>query len=361
MSFLSSSPLRSLFLSSLCLCASVVSSWGEEVFPGKRWAVRRPGEVGLDAKQLDAFKGLVGGRGCVVRNGYLVYTWGDAGKRGDVASACKPWYSHFLFKAIESGKLKGVDARVVDVEPRLAKTNAKLGFKDRGITWRNLACQTSCYGVTERPGEAFDYNDYNMALFFDTLFLGVYKSSYKKVDGDVLGPLLTGPLGCEDRPTFLAFGMKDRPGRLAISPRDFARFGLLYLHGGKWKGKALIDPRHVKTALGSPVPARVPRTRGKPAEMIRGQRTIGGGRNQTDHMGSYSFAWWTNGVDRAGKRHWPGAPRNTFAALGHGGKRGLVVMPGLGLVASWNDSRINSPEAEGRAFARLARAVRQDD
>ena len=78
-----------------------------------------------------------------------------------------------------------------------------------------------------------------MALLFDTLFLKAYKSSYARMDADVLHPKLTDLIHCEDNPTFLAFGGKDRPGRLGISPRDFCRFGLLYLHKGKWNGKQL--------------------------------------------------------------------------------------------------------------------------
>ena len=57
-----------------------------------------------------------------------------------------------------------------------------------------------------------------------------------------LHPLLTDLIGCEDNPTFMAFGEQDRPGRLGISPRDFARFGLLYLRGGMWNGKQLTQP-----------------------------------------------------------------------------------------------------------------------
>src|SRR5262245_5891395 len=70
------------------------------VFPGKAWMTRTPAEAGLDAAKLAAFRDLVGGRGCVVRGGYLVSTWGDVAKRGDVASAAKPWYTHFLLQAL---------------------------------------------------------------------------------------------------------------------------------------------------------------------------------------------------------------------------------------------------------------------
>ena len=78
----------------------------QSVFPGRNWTTKAPEQVGMDTAGLKAFSDLVGGRGCVVRHGCLVYTWGDATQRGDVASACKPWFSHFLFKALENGKLE---------------------------------------------------------------------------------------------------------------------------------------------------------------------------------------------------------------------------------------------------------------
>ena len=81
------------------------------VYPGSTWAEKAPAEVGMDAAKLDAVRAHVGGRGCVVRHGYMVYTWGDASQRGDVASAAKPWYSHFLFRAVEEGKIASKETR----------------------------------------------------------------------------------------------------------------------------------------------------------------------------------------------------------------------------------------------------------
>src|SRR5262245_22984942 len=117
-------------MSVLVLLTPVVAVAADPVYPGKTWARKTPAEVGMDAAKLDAFRDHVGGRGCVVRAGYLAYTFGDAGKRADVASACKPWYSHFLLVAVEKGTLKSVDDVVHTWEPRLADLNAKLDHKD---------------------------------------------------------------------------------------------------------------------------------------------------------------------------------------------------------------------------------------
>ena len=356
-------PLRvgaTLKVAAVLLAGVSVALGADMAYPARTWASKAAAEAAMNAAALDAFAEYVGGRGCVVRHGYMVHTWGDAGKRADVASACKPLFSHFLFKAIEDRKITSLDDKVSALEPGLNSLNQKLNHKDRDITWRHLANQTSCYGITERPGAAFDYNDWQVALFWDLLFLKVYGARYDNVDDSVLRPLLTDVIQCEDDPTFVAFGIGDRPGRLAISARDFCRFGLLYLREGNWNGIQLIGKHHVKMAISSALPNTIPRATGVAAEMIPGQRSLGSKvipDNQCDHLGSYSWLWWTNGTDREGKRHWPDAPSDTYGAFGHGGPRAMIVVPSLDVVLSWNDARVEGREMENRALKLLVGAV----
>src|SRR5262249_42570517 len=140
--------------------------------PGASWETRRPQEVGLAPARLDALRDLVGGRGCLARRGFLCYTWGDAARSADVASAVKPVISTLLLMAVHEGKLAGVDDRVADGEPQLRMLN---GGKDAGITWRHLASQTSGYGLIEPPGQAYSYNDYALALYYDQLMEHVFR------------------------------------------------------------------------------------------------------------------------------------------------------------------------------------------
>jgi CubicO group peptidase (beta-lactamase class C family) len=192
-----------------------------------------------------------------------------------------------------------------------------------------------------------------MGLFWDTLFVKVYGASFETVDEEVFHPGLTNILECQDNPTFMAFGIKDRPGRLAISPRDFARFGLLYLRKGRWKGKQLLSREYATMAVMSPLPNSIPRATGKEAEMIPGQRSIGSKRipdNQCDHVGSYSWLWWTNGVGAEGSLHWPDVPVDAYGCFGHGGLRAMVVIPSLDMIISWNDTKIRGAEMENHAL-----------
>lgn len=350
--------MRTTFIAvALCICSLVHAA---PIYPGREWATKPPGEAGLSADALKAFSGSVGGFGCVVRHGTMVYSWGDPARRMDVASAAKPIYSHFLLKAVEDGRIQDVNQPVCEWEPRLKEINAGLGHKDSRITWRHMANQISCYGLAEEPGTAYAYNDWQMALFFDTLFTKGYGAAHATVDAKVLHPLLTDAIGCQDDPTFLAFGEDDRPGRLAISPRDFARFGLLYLRGGRWGDRQLLSEKLAKMAVTSPVPNSIPRAGNKPTEMIPGQRTAGSRvipDNQTDHMGSYSWLWWINGLDRESKRHWPDVPADAFGCFGHGGKRAMVVLPSQDLIVSWNNARIEGRDQENESLRMILDAV----
>ncbi|MCK6500307.1 MAG: beta-lactamase family protein [Nitrospira sp.] len=176
--------------------------------PAAPWPSANPAEVGMDPAALDAFSSHIGGHGCVARGGRLVHSWGEFDKPRDVASACKPVFTHLLLTAAAEGRVPSLDQPLAEWEPRLRELNPDLQFKDRGILWRHLIEQTSCYGLLEHPGTAFAYNDWQMALFVDTLFGKVYGVPWADVDRLILQPRLTEPIGCEDQPTLTA---EDRP------------------------------------------------------------------------------------------------------------------------------------------------------
>jgi CubicO group peptidase (beta-lactamase class C family) len=263
-----------------------------------------------------------------------VHAWGLFTERADIASAFKPVLAHLVYAAVEEGLIGGLDSPVGEHYRDLKDTNESLGYKDRRITWRHLLTQTSGYGVSEEPGAAFNYSDYSTALLADALVHHVYDSSYDRVDGEILSPLLADPIRWEDEPT-LAGDRRSHPGRLRISVRDLARFGLLYLGEGTFGGKKVIDQETIQMAVSSPLPATMPRTAQEEAETIPSQRTIGGGVNMEDHLGAYSYMWWLNLEGPDGKRLFPNAPPDTYASLGHGGRHVLLVIPSLDIVASW--------------------------
>lgn len=341
------------------------SARGNDLWPGAHWELCEPESVGLDRAALDSLAAYMQGRGCVTRHGRMAYEWGDASKRDDIASACKPWLSFFLLLAVEEGLLTSVDVPVVAYMPCLQDLNPSLDYKDRSILFRHLANQTSCYGVSEAPGTAFNYNDWQTALFVEALFQKVFGATPEGYDSDILTPRLSSLLQCEDSPTFYAFGLKDRPGRISISPRDFCRFGYLFLRGGRWQGSRVLSEETVRLLSSTPLPASLSRTKAVEADRCAGAQSHGSQRipdDQCDHAGSYSWMWWVNGTDQDGQRYWPDAPEDSFAALGHkNGQRGLAVIPSLDIVFSWNNTVLGdypeSPAALNEAFRRLVSAV----
>ncbi|MBE9545036.1 MAG: serine hydrolase [Proteobacteria bacterium] len=90
------------------------------------------------------------------------------------------------------------------------------------------------------------------------------------------------------------------------TPRDWARFGLLYLQDGAWQGEQLFSPGWV-TYTTTPTP-------GAP-------------------KGEYGAHIWLNAGSAADPddRRWPGAPRDTFAALGFQEQK-VIVIPSRKLV-----------------------------
>lgn len=318
------------------------------------WNQCEPDEVGLSRAKLLELQTVVGGRGCIVRDSRMTWTWGDIRRSSDVASAFKPLLTTLLLIAVQEGKVSSVDASVAKFEPRLEG-------KDAAITWRHLASQLSGYGLAEPPGRTYAYNDFALALYYDVLIQKVFKEH-----GDViLKTRLAEPLGFEDSYTFEAFGPNNRPGRLAVSVRDFARFGLLVLRQGKWKERQIIRPDLLQMALNNPVPPETPLTSNEEAPMLPGQRSIGGTRNITPvGPGYYSFNWWLNRTNSRGQRLFVDAPPDTIVASGHGGKRMLWIVPSLDLVACWNDSTIDdhdrspgNPATKCNQAARLLRTA----
>ncbi|MBX7209422.1 MAG: serine hydrolase [Verrucomicrobiaceae bacterium] len=291
--------------------------------------------AGLDKEKLDQFANAVRGHGAIIRHDAVAYTWGDPGKPLDIASASKAVYSFLVLKAVEDGLIPGLDQPVVQWMPELASLNAALNHKDTRITWRHLINQTSCYGVREEPGTAFDYNDYQTGFLWMLIFEKLHHTGGTDAIR-VLQEKLFNPTGAADKPSFRPMESNSKLHRLVISPLDLARFGSLFLHDGKWKGRQILSAGHVRLVREQPLPLTLPRTAGLDADMLPGAPSYGGGKNQDDHLGSYSQMWWLNKRDTAGRLLFPSAPGDAMAAIGYGGEKVLMVVPSLDLIISWN-------------------------
>src|SRR6188474_2965370 len=93
--------------------ASVIHA-AEIAFPGAEWETKSPLELGLDEARLDAVARSLGSRGCAIKNGYVVKTWGDQDKKADLYSSAKPVLSTLLMFAVKEGKVKDFDQQLID-------------------------------------------------------------------------------------------------------------------------------------------------------------------------------------------------------------------------------------------------------
>jgi len=207
-----------LFIASWMIVASVAFA-DEVVFPAEHWQTKAPAELGLDAAKLDAVAEALGGRGCVIKDGYVVKTWGSQEEISDWFSSAKPVLSTLLMFAVQEGLVPSVDAKLVD-------SGWPLSEKDRTMTFRHLGAMTSGYARPEAPGAAWSYNDYAIQLYQQTLFDKVFKQSPEEA---VAAPARFGALGLEDG---LKFRKKNR--RISASVRDFGRIAWLWLNHGRW-------------------------------------------------------------------------------------------------------------------------------
>lgn len=316
---------------------------GRPSYPGRSWSWKAPEQAGFSAEKLAEFSAQVGGDGCLVHGGEMIHAWGAIDQRVNAASSIKPIYAFLTYKAIETGRLGSLDDRVADWVPELDDLNAEAGYKDRDITFRHLLEQTSGYGLEEEPGEAFAYNDYATGLLVWALFYRVYDRAPREYDEILNGELLGAALGFEDEPTAISFRVPR--GRIRISPRDQARFALLYLRGGTWRGQRLLREDLFRLALSPPLPDEFPRTSGEEAEHLERVAPIGVGKDEKHHAGSLGHFWWFNDVTPDGDRLLPDAPPGTFMGAGYGGRSAMVVIPELDLVAVWHDACLRTGEA----------------
>lgn len=332
----------------LVICA-IVAAGGREIwrmrrpsFPGKQWSWEAPERAGFSSDKLAEFSKKTGGTGCIVEGGEMIHAWGPIDERLNAASSIKPIYAFLVYKAVENGRLESLDDRVVNWVPEIDDLNAELGYKDREITFRHLLSQTSGYGLEEEPGEAFAYNDYATGLLVWALFYRVYDRLPKEYDDLLAGELLGEALEFEDAPTAISWRVPR--GRIRISPRDMARFALLYLRGGEWKGQRLLREDLFRQAMSDPLPDDFPRTSGEEAEHLANVVSIGGGKDEKHHAGSLGQFWWFNDETPDGNRLLPDAPPGTFLGAGYGGRSAMVVVPELDLVAVWHDVRKSTGE-----------------
>ncbi|MBS9462770.1 serine hydrolase [Flagellimonas sp. 389] len=287
-------------------------------------------------KILGPTKKRGGPAGMILKNGYLLTSWGDT-KRVDMTfSVTKSFLSTMAGLAVDKGLIANIDDNVGDY----IWDGTFDGKHNSKVTWEHLLQQNSdwsgeLWGLKDwadrpqkegglddwkfrklnEPGTVMEYNDVRVNVlsyslthvwrkplpmvlkenFMDKINASTtwrwygYDHAWTEIDG-VQMKSVTG-------------GGHSGAG-LFISTEDMARFGLVFLNNGKWENEQLIGEDWI------------------------GKATMSSGPNI-----NYGYMWWLN---KKGSRHWEGVPEHLFYAAGFGGNFIVIDQKtGLMLVTRW--------------------------
>ena len=335
------------FCYAFSICSPVIALEKKAlVFPGDTWQRATPESQGIDPvrlhEALDYLHANSSGVGTdetvIVRNGYLIWEGPDANNVHEIYSCTKTFTSTVLGLLATEGVLS-VDDYATKYFPSLDDQYPAYAK----IKLSHLATMTSGYNSIKGDGWEFYRRNrpkhHEYVLSFTTpgppLFPAGTSFKYHDPAVHMLGNILTKAAGESLEQIFSEriaerigmrqftwsdYGYRDgilfnnpagTPGKnqggIYSSPRGLARYGLLYLNKGNWKGKEMLDPSFVERATSTQVPVEVK-------------------TKYFDLTGRYGFFWWTNGIKADGMRPWPSAPPKTFAAHG-AGRNFIFVIP----------------------------------
>lgn len=249
--------------------ALVAAPAANGTWPGATWDLVAPESVGLSLSALRSIKTRVQDSlpdvrsVLIVKEGRIAYEeyFGDARASDpvNVKSVTKSVTSALVGIAIERGILPGLDTPVVQwlgdavpasADPRVQHLTLRHVLEMRtGFEWQESGPSTLAWlqsadrvrftlgsRMVAEPGAVFNYNTGASHLLSAVLD--------RAVGGDVRGfadSTLFGPVGMRAGPWAQdARGIREGGSELWLTARDMARFGLLYLRGGRWGDRQVI-------------------------------------------------------------------------------------------------------------------------
>jgi CubicO group peptidase (beta-lactamase class C family) len=312
---------------------------------GADWASVAPAAAGFDPKALAAAVaqaiaeqsvGVIVLRGGRIAAEAYAPNWGPD-KTLQLASAAKSVVSVLIGIAIDQGFIKGVEQSAADFIPQwrgtpkaaitirhLLTMTGGLHFEDLAL--RNIAgdqfALNAAAPIDHPPGTHWAYATPMFHLLYHVVARAVGEPFETYAQRELIGPLGMQHWSWMTSVGQGAAGPVTNYYTAICSTRDFARFGLFALRGGRWQGRQLVSAGYMKAAT-SPSQALNP---------------------------SYGWLWWENaaaGVNASGAEagfRFEGAPRDTFGALGAGGQVAIEV-PSLGLVVVRQGAPPQDPKA----------------
>lgn len=260
-----------------------------------------------------------GPAGIILKNGYIVSSWGDT-KRVDMTfSVTKSFLSTTALLAKSQELIKDFNDPVV----QYVWDDTFKGEHNSKITWKHLLQQNSDWSgqlwggfdwadrppqdqkidewrsrAFHEPGTFFKYNDVRVNVLAYSL-LNVFRMPLPKVlKENIMDPIKASQswrwFGYENSWASID-GLKMQSvsggghsgGGMFINTEDMARFGLLFMNNGKWDGRELISPGLIAEAIRPSIPNP-----------------------------NYGYMWWLNAE---GSRNMADLDKELFYAAGFGG------------------------------------------
>ena len=366
------------------LASAPAAQSGQYFPPAGAWAKKAPAELGLDPVKLAEavtyaqsresnremdfsdqeriFGTLLGSvpniraktNGVVIYKGYVVAEFGDTTWADPTYSVAKSMLATVAGIAVRDGLIKNLDAPVGE----MVKDGGYDSPRNAQITWKHHLQQLSewegtmwgkqdnfigheAFGEGEmkpreqkKPGTYYEYNDVRINRFALSLL-----RAFNKPVPDVFRDEVMNPIGASNTWRWIPYhnswvelngrkvasvsGGTRWGGGMWINSYDMARFGYLWLRGGKWGDKQIIPAAFVKEAL-----------------------TSGGAANSPGN--GYGYLWWLNTTGKG----LVGLPTNAFSANGAGSNT-ITVSPDHDLVVVWRWHQGNAGEFARRVVAAI--------
>jgi len=324
--------MRSHFIVAIVLLLGLQDSGQAQspAFPGKNWQVAdHPEALGWSSEKLRVARAYADtidtAAVMIVADGIVVDQWGETTRKFNVHSVRKSLLSALIGIAEAEGTID-LDATLEDfgIDDRQGLTDSErqatlldlLGSRSGIYHPANLVGEADSARWPERgshaPGTFWHYSNWDFnatgAIFEQETGRGIFEA----FDEEIVKPIGMEDYGPRDGMYEPRSGFGGAQGRsvskypayvFRMSARDMARFGLLYMRGGRWEDQQVVPAEWVE---------RTTRT----------ERAIG-------EYGGYEFFWWI-AID--GKLY-PGVDvgEGAYAAHGAGGHY-ITVMPAYNLV-----------------------------
>lgn len=258
-------------------CADAVLDSSFYAWPGAEWVSTCPGVQNIDSAKLRGMYDYAFAPGrntqsvLVIRNGAIVAEWYAEGKRAEDHvtswSVAKSFLSAVVGIAVERGDLPSIDEPIATYLPEFAGTDREVVTFRHALQMRsglaphepdNIYFQADQLNwatdreLGEEPGNTWRYQNGDSMLISAAIEAAVgrpYIEYAKEVLFEPIG--MTGQWWTDSVGNALGYCCVD------ATPRNFARFGLLFVRSGEWDGADVIPASWV-TQSTAPTAADMP-------------------------------------------------------------------------------------------------------